>query len=243
MKIKISITVLSILQILAFASSSTPPELYYYNLRSLDKASSPRYCEMVKINNINNGIPIVQKGVLFTYKNREASQVQIAGNFSQWKPVFMDRSLKGVWYYFLGEFKGTKEVKYKFCVQGNWISDPQNTQREDDGAGSYLSVVPSFYSGEGHQLTYRQLDSERIEFRIYHPGARHISLVGDFNHWNPENDLLQKKNNGVWRLVKRLPRGTYRYKYIIDGEWTPDTYNRASASDDNGEICSVITVK
>jgi 1,4-alpha-glucan branching enzyme len=87
------------------------------------------------------------------------------------------------------------------------------------------------------------LRKDVVVFRIYKPEASIVSVVGDFNGWNPENDLLRKGSDGIWRLEKRLASGTYRYKYVIDGQWLPDTFNPDSASDSTGDICSVIKIK
>ena len=92
-------------------------------------------------------------------------------------------------------------------------------------------------------FTYHILSPGLIEFRLYKPNAKFISLVGDFNNWNPEDDILRRDENGVWTIRKKLSRGIYRYNYIIDGDWTIDLFNENTASNDTGEICSLIKIK
>ena len=219
----------------------TDNELYYYNLRFLKKAGPPRVMEMVKIENMTHKKPQSMKGVLVTYNNRDAKKAAIAGGFSNWKLVTMDRSKHGIWYYFVEADFLRKDYRYKLNVDGTWIMDPKNPNRADDGYGSYVSVFNNIHNDEGKYLTYLR-KGNIIEFRIYNPHARLISIVGDFNNWNPESDLLEKDKKGVWRLEKRLSRGLYRYKYIIDGDWTVDLYNDDTASDGMGGICSLIRV-
>lgn len=214
----------------------------YYRLGRLTQASPPRHVRMVKISNMISSRSVISEGILFTYKNRNARNVQISGNFSAWRPRMMDRGKNGVWYYLLDDYIGKETVRYKFCVDGTWISDPINEDRIDDRAGSYLSLVEPCQRGEGRHVTYRDLEDGRIEFRYFRPSARSVSLVGDFNHWNPEQDLLRKGNDGIWRVTKRLHAGTYRYRYLIDGSPAPDLYNPRSASDDAGDLCSLIRV-
>ncbi len=232
-----------IFSISAFASNHREIPMYYYSLKFLKKADSPVITRMVRVDKISSGKKILSKGILFTYKNRKALDVKIGGNFNFWNPESMQRSDNGVWYFFLEGERAQKKIEYKLNVDGIWITDPKNRNRMDDCSGSYISFVHFQKDREGKQISYRLVDNRTVEFRIYNPQAKLISLVGDFNHWNPENDLLQKGTDGIWRLRKRLPAGTFRYRYIIDGEWSADLYNSRSASDSSGEICSFITLE
>lgn len=227
-------------------TASRPQDIrteYYYNLTMLKNSSSPESIRLVMVNNLSTERSVVSEGVLFTYKDRKAVSVKIAGNFSSWKMETMTRGKDGVWFYFLPSEKYSGTVRYKFNVDGLWTDDPMNARNEYDRAGSYLSVAENRPFDEGRLLTYKFIDRNRVLFRLYRPDAQIISLVGDFNSWNPENDLMKRGDDGVWRLEKRLPRGEYRYKYIIDGKWQADVYNPLSASDNTGDICSVLRVK
>jgi hypothetical protein len=51
--------------------------------------------------------------------------------------------------------------------------------------------------------------------------AKSVSLVSDFNNWNMFGTPLAKVNGG-WTCKLDLKAGRYLYKYIIDGDWTPD---------------------
>lgn len=215
----------------------------YYNLTMLKDAAPPENIRLVMVNNLSTAKKIVSNGVLFTFKDRKAGNVKIAGNFSSWKMKNMTRGKDGVWFFFLSSEEFSGGILYKFNVDGLWTDDPRNAMNEYDKAGSYLSVVENKSHDEGKLLSLKYLDRNRVMFRIYKPDARIISLVGDFNSWNPENDLLKMGDDGVWRLEKRLPRGEYRYKFIIDGEWKADLFNPLSASDNTGEICSVLRIK
>ncbi len=224
-------------------SSDTKSENYYHNLRFLKKTAPPREMKLIKFDNAANEKPLAIRGVLITYKNRYVKNVFIAGDFSNWKLLTMDRSKYGVWYYLVEGRYIQKDVRYKFNVDGIWIMDSNNPDKVDDGYGSYVSIIQGVHNDEGRYLTYRKKNKNIIEFRLYNPKAGLISIVADFNNWNPESDLLEKDRKGVWRLEKRLARGLYRYKYIIDGEWTADLYNEKTASDGMGGICSVVMVE
>jgi phosphotransferase system HPr (HPr) family protein len=53
------------------------------------------------------------------------------------------------------------------------------------------------------------------------PDARKVYLVGDFNEWDPQADLMTKRNGCFSKSVKLTP-GQYQYKFVIDGEWHAD---------------------
>jgi 1,4-alpha-glucan branching enzyme len=216
---------------------------YEYSLLSLKNASPPEELKLITSNEGQLENLKVKKGVLFTYKNRKALRAKIGGDFNNWNPVAMKKGNYGVWYYFLADYAGSESVRYKFNVDNVWIADPVNTLQADDGAGSFVSLARVSAPDEGRSVTYRYIkeNGKRIvEFRIYSPDASFVSVAGDFNSWNPENDVLRQGRDSIWRVKVQLPKGMYRYKYIIDGKWIPDTYNPHTASDDLGTVCSLI---
>jgi 1,4-alpha-glucan branching enzyme len=60
--------------------------------------------------------------------------------------------------------------------------------------------------------------------------GKKVSLVGDFNKWNPEiTPLKQLKNGSFSTTIELLSGRTYRFKYLIDhfrweNDWHADTY-------------------
>lgn len=214
----------------------------HYNLRFLRDSRAPVEMKLVRYDTARQK-QVVERGVLLSYKSRTARRVLLAGDFSDWKPRAMERGNNGVWYYFLTGAIAEGRARYKFQVDGVWVHDSRNTVNDDDGMGSYVSILPALDAFEGEQLTYRALGDKLFEFRLHRPKARIISLVGDFNNWNPENDPLSRGRDGIWRLRKKLHRGNFRYCYVVDGEWTVDVYNRDTASSDTGQACSIIRVE
>ncbi len=64
----------------------------------------------------------------------------------------------------------------------------------------------------------------RVTFRVPRSWAnRKVSLVGDFNEWDPEKHRLQEQE-GYWQTLVRLkPDRKYKFKYLLDGEiWQND---------------------
>ena len=237
--------IISVILLSVILTSSMPYDkklVYYYTLTQLKNAGSPEKIRVVITDNVSTGKPVIADGLLFTYKDRKAGKVLLSGNFSSWKMLKMVRGKDGVWFYFLSNNDFAGRVEYKFNVDGLWTEDPSNFARQDDKHGSYLSLSDNDPPSDGRLVTYKFTAKDRILFRTYKPEARIISVVGDFNGWNPEHDIMKRGNDGIWRLEKRLSAGVYRYKFIVDGEWLPDLFNPESASDSAGDICSVIKV-
>lgn len=55
-------------------------------------------------------------------------------------------------------------------------------------------------------------------FRVWAPNARAVSVVGDFNDWNPEAAYMYKNNDsGIWEISIPGAKQWDRYKYHVTG--------------------------
>lgn len=78
--------------------------------------------------------------VRFVYSpDAPVSQVCLAGTFNNWTPAAMKKQQKG---YYALELKVPKgQHEYKFVVDGQWQSDPANTETVQNSLGTVNSVV------------------------------------------------------------------------------------------------------
>lgn len=51
--------------------------------------------------------------------------------------------------------------------------------------------------------------------RIHLPQAAQVSVVGDFNNWQPSSDPLVQIAPDVWERVIDLPPGRHRYGFHV----------------------------
>ncbi len=73
--------------------------------------------------------------------------------------------------------------------------------------------------------------------------ADRITLVGDFNGWDPTtHPLVQTRTNANWHITLALePNRAYRFRYLIDGQtWSSDRQADEYASTEDGIACSVV---
>lgn len=107
--------------------------------------------------------------------------------------------------------------------------------------------IPEFDSFESSVQTATPASEEKEEespvlLTMKAPGARYVQVAGDFNHWIPEDLLPPIKEGGIWRKLYRLKPGTYKYKFIVDGEWMADPHNHRSEPNPFGGIDSVLDI-
>ncbi len=141
------------------------------------------------------------------YKN--ARTVVVTGNFNGWNPrgVAMEPTDVG---WSLKAYLRDGTYAYKFRVDGKWMTDPENPSVREDASGNRNSFLEI---GEPYLFT---LDG--------FPDARKVILTGSFNHWDP-NELVMEKTASGWRLPYVTPAGNYEYKFIVDGQWMTDPAN------------------
>ena len=59
--------------------------------------------------------------------------------------------------------------------------------------------------------------SASVRFVHVAPGAATVSLVGDFNQWNPSAIPLRRLGDGTWIVDVPLSPGRYAYAFVVDG--------------------------
>jgi len=95
------------------------------------------------------------------------------------------------------------------------------------------------------QLTGRLGDTVVVRLELSAPDAGSISLVGDFNDWEPNRLMLKDPDqDGVWEIRLRLPKGdSYTYNFIIDEEtWVTDPNALIHVKDGFGGESSILSL-
>jgi len=74
------------------------------------------------------------------------------------------------------------------------------------------------------------------------PGVEKVTLVGDFNGWDPAATPMRQSPDGRWMASLELPHGHHRYLFLVDGTPTLDPNGSGVTRDERNEQVSLISV-
>jgi hypothetical protein len=124
----------------------------------------------------------------------------------------------------LGSAAGKDESKEKiFLLDDQWIKLAETGDRESVPYGVNRLT----------RNTIVQLSGDRLRFFL--PGqknAKKVFLSGSFNGWSTLQTPMLLCDSG-WTVTLHLKPGKYSYKFIIDGKWVNDAYNKLREDDSN----------
>ena len=93
-----------------------------------------------------------------------------------------------------------------------------------------------------HPRSRQRESADLLQFVLVAPQAASVSLVGDFNDWDPARSPMRTAQ-GVWATAVRLAPGRYRYAFLVNGvEWRADPAAPSAKDDEFGTPSSVVTV-
>jgi hypothetical protein len=103
-----------------------------------------------------------------------------------------------------------------------------------------LGVLVGRRSGAGARA---ESELRSVEFVLRTAADSTVTLVGDFNDWDPRATPLRPTSDSLWSVVVPLRPGRYRYTFVVDGtRWRRDPAAPRALEEDFGTPTSVITV-
>ena len=87
-----------------------------------------------------------------------------------------------------------------------------------------------------------QQNLRAVNFICNAPEAQYVSLVGDFNQWNPASHPMKQQPDRAWLLRVELKHGHHRYAFLVDGQLTLDPRAQGITRNDQNERVSLIPV-
>jgi hypothetical protein len=86
-------------------------------------------------------------------------------------------------------------------------------------------------------------DVSLVRFTLDAPTATAVSIVGDFNGWNPRALPMRRSADGhTWEVEVPLPPGRYAYSFLVDGSLARDPRAPSARDDDFGSPNSIVMV-
>ncbi|MBI4000743.1 MAG: isoamylase early set domain-containing protein [Nitrospira defluvii] len=143
-----------------------------------------------------------------------------------------------------------------------WVTAPRTLQWNLGGAMVAASVVTLAVAGllqtiperivevptsspSAQPVSFEQAQEPTTYVRLVlvQPGAKSVSVAGDFNGWNPNRTSMERSDGGVWTTTIRLKPGRYQYMFVIDGkQWMADPFATEDAGDGFGSQNAVLDV-
>lgn len=89
---------------------------------------------------------------------------------------------------------------------------------------SFVSALLLLSAAAFAEVTVKKLSDGKVEVTFFYgnPRAQEVVIAGDFTNWQ-NGALPMTKGDKGWTFVTTVPAGTVmKYKFISDGNWTPD---------------------
>lgn len=77
----------------------------------------------------------------------------------------------------------------------------------------------------------------KVDFRLMAPEANSVKLAGDFTDWETGSLELKKLKSGLWKKTVNLTKGTYQYRFLVDGNWQDDPEAQKVSNDFGSSNC------
>jgi 1,4-alpha-glucan branching enzyme len=82
----------------------------------------------------------------------------------------------------------------------------------------------------------------QVDFFCHAPQARNVSLIGDFNNWEPNTHPMNRMPDGGWVVRLELPHGHHQYQFLVDGKPTLDPNAMGKVHNERNETVSLIAI-
>lgn len=101
--------------------------------------------------------------------------------------------------------------------------------------------VPHSHAHPGHRLLPKKT-VKPVNFICMAAEAKFVSLVGDFNQWQPHATPMKRQPDGCWLVQVSLGPGHHHYQFLVDGKPALDPRAQGIARNERGEKVSLIAV-
>jgi 1,4-alpha-glucan branching enzyme len=81
-----------------------------------------------------------------------------------------------------------------------------------------------------------------VDFFCRAPQAKSVSLIGDFNEWQPAVHPMTRMPDGGWVIRIELPHGHHQYLFLVDGVPTLDPNAMGKVRNERNDTVSLIAI-
>lgn len=129
-------------------------------------------------------------------------------------------------------------LQYRLIVDGLWQGDPSNPDAVRNDQGILLNRVKLDAGAIPLHDGPIQGYNGALEFQYRGKPGQQVSVVGNFNQWDPFASYLEEVNPGDYRLSLTLPPGVVLYRFVVGTKSILDPENGHTGHDDQGGVFS-----
>jgi chromosome partitioning protein len=112
-----------------------------------------------------------------------------------------------------------------------------------NGNGNGHAPIPKTTSQKIDEFYGVKKIGDEVIFAARFDRAKKVLIAGDFNNWSPmSTPMINRGRPGEFYMSLPLPRGRYRYRFVVDGKWMTDPNNKYVEVNQFGELNNVIEV-
>jgi 1,4-alpha-glucan branching enzyme len=102
-------------------------------------------------------------------------------------------------------------------------------------------TAPAYQPGGADRYSAKRTTRE-VNFFYIAAEAKSVSVIGDFNNWQPGVHAMKRQPDGGWLLRIPLHHGHHRYAFCVDGKAVLDPRAQGISRNDHNERVSLIAV-
>lgn len=104
-----------------------------------------------------------------------------------------------------------------------------------------MHVTHAYSTGPRGRYSAKRM-AKPINFFCHAPQAKSVSVIGEFNGWDPHAHPMKRQPDGSWTTQIPLHHGHHHYLFQIDGERRLDPRAQGVARTEKGERVSLLAV-
>ena len=130
--------------------------------------------------------------------------------------------------------------KVRVLVAAVWLSGSRAAPVE----AVAVAPAPADAGSASARLAGDAKGLKTVQMVLRAPGAQHVSVVGEFNGWDPAADVMTRDPvSGLWSHSLALRPGRHVYAFVVDDTvWMRDPRGLEAADADFGRPGSVLLV-
>jgi hypothetical protein len=190
-------------------------------IKSVESAGPPQYLERKVLLSYQSAKPVRLVGARFAHEDYRIFHTYF-------------RNENDVFLLLVDPPEEVGQLRYRMVVDGLWINDPNNPNKQEDAFGQVFSLFDLHNRPARAAVSPEIHNDGTVTFFFQTLPGKAVSVAGDFNNWDPFWHRLSETEPGVYRLTVSMPPGQHFYYYFLNGGRVLDPINQDTARDFEG---------